>query len=763
MNSLRLRKRKSGKAKVGEQQNGRNSEAACGVAFMVLRATYAIADVFPPLKAVAGAALEIGEIANNFGSNQREWQMFGDYVQEILARVIRLLSKADSSSRILRDSISELVITVGDILSDVRVYQTTSKFRRFVLFSKDPEEIVELRRKLDAAVKVFQIECSISTDLQLSDVLARLQVDNVTRMIEAVNEKLMERLVSTTSLEQLPYVKGASWNPNRVCLKGTREALLSEVMEWSSPRTGSADVFLLLGVAGSGKTAIAHSIAQQMFERGTLVSSFFFNKEDAGLSKPTGLMTTLARDISRLNRSLFSTVASAIESDPALPTAHSLTHQFQKLVIEPLKRCPLQSPLMVVIDALDEGCSEDLLRILRDDVPTIPSPIRFFITSRPTSSILRFLHSKLGHVRHHSINIHSRSNKEDVALYVRHELRAIAQDISLAKRHSTGRDTPDGQSALIADVNAAQLAQKAEGLFVWASTIMSYLGAAVLPENLLLSILLDPSPLVTTTPSRKMDKLYLDILNVFNWADPDFVEGYQLILGTMVVALTPLSIPALQSIHSSSRVNVVRIERAIARLGSLLVIPAEHHSPIHMIHLSLREFITTHASVPMLIDEREHHRRLAPLLFRAMNGRFSQMPRIFGTGYLGNEGIPGIPHISLDVIPEEVWYACRFWPDHLEHLIMDDGGLVPAAGDVCDSEMVEFFRLHLACWMEIVVSLGRYRPLGRVWTCIMTLVQEAEFSQRIMRVLVDMQHRLKEATRTQEESACRVDASFISS
>ncbi|KAL0068382.1 hypothetical protein AAF712_004460 [Marasmius tenuissimus] len=503
MNSLRLRKRKPGKAKVGGQQNGRNGEAACGVAFMVLRATHAIADVFPPLKAVAGAALEIGEMVNNFSSNQREWQMFGDYVQEMLARVIRLLSKADSSSRILRDSISELVITVGDILSDVRVYQTTSKFRRFVLFSKDPEEIVELRRKLDAAVKAFQIECSISTDLRLNDVLARLRVDNVTRMIEAVNEKLMERLVSTTSLEQLPYVKGASWNPNRVCLKGTRETLLSEVMGWSSSRTGSADVFLLLGVAGSGKTAIAHSIAQQTFERGTLVSSFFFNKEDAGLSNPTGLMTTLARDISRLNRSLFSTVASVIEADPALPTAHSLTHQFQKLVIEPLKRFPLQSPLVVVIDALDEGYSEDLLRIIRDDVPTIPSPIHFFITSRPTNSILRFLHSKLDHIRHHSIDIHSRSNKEDVALYVRRELRAIAQDISLAKRHSTGRDTPDGQSALMADVNAAQLAQKAEGLFVWASTIMSYLGAAVLPENLLLSILLDPSPLATTTPAAR--------------------------------------------------------------------------------------------------------------------------------------------------------------------------------------------------------------------------------------------------------------------
>ena len=53
--------------------------------------------------------------------------------------------------------------TVGDILSDVKAYQGTSKLRRFVLFARDPQEIVELRRRLDAAVKVFQVRYLLQT------------------------------------------------------------------------------------------------------------------------------------------------------------------------------------------------------------------------------------------------------------------------------------------------------------------------------------------------------------------------------------------------------------------------------------------------------------------------------------------------------------------------------------------------------------------------------------------------------------------------
>ncbi|KAL0580869.1 hypothetical protein V5O48_001161 [Marasmius crinis-equi] len=604
--TMGLGQRGRGKLKSGVKNGGE-------VALMILRATYTVADVFPPLKAVAGAALEIGQTVKRFSSNQREWETFGEYVQEMLARSLPI-----------RKSLNVLMLrTVNGISMDVKTQQAMSRSRRFLLFAKDPEEIVEMRRKLDAALKVFQIECSLSMDLYLVDILAYLQVDNVTKVVEDVNEivenvneRLVQRLVSSASLEQLPYVKGASWNPNRGCLAGTRQALLAEIMEWSSSKTESADIFLLSGVAGSGKTAISHSVAQLAFESGVLVTSFFFNREDTSLSNPSGLLTTLARDISRQTESLSSAIASAVESDPGLPTAHSLHLQFQKLIVEPLTNRPIHEPLLVVIDALDEGCNEDLLRILRDDVSKIPSPIHFFITSRPTNNITSFVHPTLDHVQHSTIDIHSKSNKEDVALYVRHTLRCIAEDLSLQKtqRHSGQRDSPDSDpSSLTADANAVKLAQKAGGLFIWASTVMNYLSASMLPEHVLLSLLLKKPSFDATNSSRKMDKLYMDILNVLNWADPSFVEGYQLVMGTMVVALTPLSVPVLQSLYSSSRVDVVMIERAIARLGSLLVIPAEPHSPIHLIHLSFREFITTHASVPMLIDEKEHHRRLLGL------------------------------------------------------------------------------------------------------------------------------------------------------
>jgi len=41
---------------------------------------------------------------------------------------------------------------------------------------------------------------------------------------------------------------------------------------------------------------------------------------------------------------------------------------FKKLVVWPASRCVISRPVVVVIDALDEGCNDELLSILRNDL-----------------------------------------------------------------------------------------------------------------------------------------------------------------------------------------------------------------------------------------------------------------------------------------------------------------------------------------------------------------------------------------------------------
>jgi hypothetical protein len=76
---------------------------------------------------------------------------------------------------------------------------------------------------------------------------------------------------------------------------------------------------------------------------------------------------------------------------------------------------------------------------------------------------------------------------------------------------------------------------------------------------------------------------------------------------------------------------------------------------------------------------------------------------------------PGIPEIAEGQISEEVWYACRFWPDHIV--------------DVESPVSVEFIAAlrnllstKIVLWMEIVTAKGKFRNLRRVREWLQVLV-----------------------------------------
>lgn len=83
--------------------------------------------------------------------------------------------------------------------------------------------------------------------------------------------------------------------------------------------------------------------------------------------------------------------------------------------------------------------------------------------------------------------------------------------------------------------------------------------------------------------------------------------------------------------------------------------------------LSFRDFITqlSLASQRFNFNETGHSQRLARQCLLVLNENLKE--GIPGTGYLIKDEvvIPGIPEIAEDQIPEEVWYAYRFWPDHI--------------------------------------------------------------------------------------------------
>ena len=197
-------------------------------------------------------------------------------------------------------------------------------------------------------------------------------------------------------------------------------------MDWCHS-TGSDEsrIMLLTGVAGAGKTSLAHTIAKESTMRGILLSSFFFKAGEQ--SRPTLLFSDIARSLATKSSAHRDAIISIIDNDPKLATA-SFTTQFEKLVQEPLLKFPPSgNPMVVIIDALDE-CQEDfeaLADILREEIPHLPPSIKFFVTSRQVDLVNRYLPSNS--IQRLTINLADEANVRDCATFVRSQMEKLCK------------------------------------------------------------------------------------------------------------------------------------------------------------------------------------------------------------------------------------------------------------------------------------------------------------------------------------------------
>jgi hypothetical protein len=502
-----------------------------------------------------------------------------------------------------------------------------------------------------------------------------------------------ELLTAKTSLDTLPYAEGASWNPKLVCLKDTRKALIKDIIEWiySTEESGGAEIFWLSDVAGAGKSAIAHTIARYCNDHSLLGSSFFFDRNIPDRHTPQKLFTTIARDLVRLGNKFANHISLVVEEDRSVVSACQ-TRQFEKLILEPSFLYRIGKPVVIVIDGLDEGYDLETLEILRDRVPELPGTFRIFMTSRPLDDIVTDL-SEAGHVHRRSIDIHGSSNQSDIGVYIRNRLHYISSRKRLAVEWP-------------GEVRTNHLINKSEGLFVWVSIVSEYLRTAVHPDRKLSTILYERN-LSGVSMDDKMDTLYSEVLSTCDWADEDFVHGYHLLMGAIMTAKAPLSSIALKSLHRQHA--ELDIDGVLRPLGSLLTGLFNQDQPIHILHLSFRDFITCRAQSSLIhqrfyINEKVHNWRLAILCLHVLNEDLTAHTP--GTGYLSESGSDtgGIPSI---VVSEVLWYACRFWTEHIIEIESD------TSDTVLDS-VRKFLAEKLTLWTEVLSTRYPFQSLSRV-------------------------------------------------
>src|SRR5262249_47943475 len=139
------------------------------------------------------------------------------------------------------------------------------------------------------------------------------------------------------------------------CWENTRVALLRTIDDWiHTSDAGTPPIFWLAGLAGTGKTTIAKTIAVQTSEKGILGGAFFFSRNNADQSNATLVFPSIACQLAERYRLFKSELVRVLQSRTSCESL-SLQSQLRDLIVKPLRSvADVESPVVIVIDALDE-------------------------------------------------------------------------------------------------------------------------------------------------------------------------------------------------------------------------------------------------------------------------------------------------------------------------------------------------------------------------------------------------------------------------
>jgi hypothetical protein len=266
------------------------------------------------------------------------------------------------------------------------------------------------------------------------------------------------------------YVGGAGRDTSKCCLPGTREGILSEIEEWILA-TGEdvPRVFWLSGTAGKGKSAIAHTIANWFLARGGPGACFCFDRTREVDHRHERIFTTIARDLASRDPIMRRALANTVRDDNELRHTKDIIKQWKELILGPVNTASkvVDTPVLIVIDALDESGEEDsrkqILRMLvgmldpfSSKLTKLPVNLRVLVTSRRLEDISHFLASA-SHVRHVSMDdLPAESMENDIKLYVSNIL----------------------EGPVFRDWHFKRITQKADGRFEWARLACEYIKGA---------------------------------------------------------------------------------------------------------------------------------------------------------------------------------------------------------------------------------------------------------------------------------------------
>ncbi|KAJ6529712.1 WD40-repeat-containing domain protein [Mycena capillaripes] len=534
-------------------------------------------------------------------------------------------------------------------------------FKRILQLDEHPKELAGIFRRVDEATKNFQLELNLANFKHLNTTKSDVEVSR---------------------LRDLRPIFGVRYGglQRDTCIGDTREDIIKDIISWcKDTSTGSPSLYLLTGMAGTGKSTIASTIGEQLSGDG---------------------------DASRLAASFF---CSRQNANPPL-----LKHHLRDLLIKPwdvsIGDRESLPPLIVVIDALDELENMDGSSFLEDVLKEIASHpdhitgLKLFITSRRDRHITEIEKTLSSGAIYRLEEVSTDTANKDITTY----LTASLPELPLDQRH--------------------RLAEQTSGLFIYAATVVRIIipdtrnpPAASVQKKRLQALLNEwPEKSQRAFGGSLIDHLYEDILRSY-FCDRNMTELDQRsslsVLHTILCAQEPIQVSDIPQLWTMLDMEEDAVLHVVQSLHSVLYINIDSQH-IYSYHKSFLDFMfdasrfADQELAAICCPPPDMELQLATSCFRLMGSlRFNicDLP----SSFLNDSEVPGLPTVIKTNISSPLTYACRHWAEHLSK--------IPAADQGMRQEMIgrlqDWFDRRLLFWME---AMNLLKVVGECYHALVT-------------------------------------------
>ncbi|KAJ7589529.1 hypothetical protein C8J56DRAFT_34798 [Mycena floridula] len=357
-----------------------------------------------------------------------------------------------------------------------------------------------------------------------------------------------------------------------ICAPETRKEVLAELDKWAQ---GHGDpVCWLYGPAGAGKSTIAHTVALDCDEMKCLGFSYFFSRRYTTRSNLSAFVPSFVYTLAQCTglSSIEDSVNKAIKSNVGL-FHQRLEGQLMSMVniISPILSATRPShPIVIVIDGLDEYNKDEgkipLKELVQFLINTVVKLLHFRIlfTSRPEAEITGLFKS---------FPLTCRMALQDFSAIADVENYLLSEFHKIAERHDLGADWPGPDTV-------HSLAEKSEGIFAYASTLVRFIDDKYRHPRQNLEI--------AKCTHKGLDSLYIQVLQ-----EAKNYPNFELVIGAVALLHHNHNItlfPSLLRLRS-----VEDVQWALRGCLSVMIVPHLDNSKgwpiIQLYHTSLQDLL----------------------------------------------------------------------------------------------------------------------------------------------------------------------------